>query len=87
MPSQPVVVQGSAPPSRYDRFVDLAQLEIETFPCPRCHREVTERLYGPCSTCREDLGDTIRRSGESPVIAAEYVPKMNVTPNQVATKE
>jgi len=67
--------------------VDLVALETETFVCPRCHLEVAERLYGPCRSCREDLGETIRRVGESAVSAAEYVPKMNVTPNQVATKE
>jgi hypothetical protein len=67
--------------------VDLAQLETETFACPRCHREVEERLYGPCSTCRDELGDKVRRSSDAAVVATEYVPKMNVTPNQVATKE
>jgi hypothetical protein len=67
--------------------MDLVALETETFVCPRCHEEVAERLYGPCRSCRDELGETIRRVGESPVTAAEYVPKMNVTPNQVATKE
>jgi hypothetical protein len=67
--------------------MDLVELTTETFTCPRCGSEVEERLYGPCSTCREDLGTTMRRIDAAPVVAAEYVPKMNVTPNQVATKE
>ena len=29
----------------------------------------------------------MRRMDATPVVASEYVPKMNVTPNQVATKE
>jgi hypothetical protein len=67
--------------------MEFAQLEVERFSCPRCHLEVAERLYGPCSSCRNELGETIRRAAASPVVAAEYVPKMNVTPNQVATKD
>ena len=23
--------------------------------CPRCGRDVDERFYGPCATCRDDL--------------------------------
>ena len=67
--------------------MDLVQLTVETFTCPRCAREVEERLYGPCSTCRDELGITMRRMDQTPGAASEYVPKMNVTPNQVATKE
>jgi hypothetical protein len=67
--------------------MDLVELPAETFTCPRCQREVEERLYGPCSTCREELGASMRRLDATPVVASEYVPKMNVTPNQVATKE
>ncbi len=29
------------------------------FECPRCEREVTERFYGPCSWCREELVNKI----------------------------
>jgi hypothetical protein len=67
--------------------MDLVELPAETFTCPRCATEVEERLYGPCSKCRDDLGTTMRRRDAAPVVAGEYEPKMNVTPNQVATKE
>jgi hypothetical protein len=67
--------------------MDLVELAAEPFTCPRCAREVEERLYGPCSSCRDELGTTMRRADATPVAASEYVPKMNVTPNQVATKE
>ncbi len=56
------------------------------FTCPRCSRAVIERLYGPCGPCRADL--RAKYLGEArDVVAAEYVPKMNVTPNAVALKE
>jgi hypothetical protein len=54
--------------------------------CPRCGRDVEERYYGPCSTCRDDLRAAFQREGRV-VEVAEYEPKMNVTPNAVATKD
>jgi hypothetical protein len=56
------------------------------FECPRCRRPTEERWFGPCTTCRDDLRATL---GSEPraVEVADYEPKMNVTPNQVATKE
>lgn len=54
--------------------------------CPRCGRDVEERFYGPCSTCRDDLRAAFVRTGRV-VDVAEYEPKMNVTPNAVATKD
>jgi hypothetical protein len=55
------------------------------FTCPRCSTEVSERFYGPCSSCR---GDLARLGGDTrDVEVAEYEPKMNVTPNAVATKD
>ena len=57
-----------------------------SFDCPRCHLAVVEEFYGPCPTCRTDLVATL--GGEARVVqAAEYEPKMNVTPNAVATKD
>lgn len=45
-----------------------------------------EELYGPCEPCRLQLRATMSR--EARVMAAQaYEPKMNVVPNQVATKE
>lgn len=56
------------------------------FDCPRCATPTRARLYGPCQTCRGQLREEL--SGEAQeVTAAEYEPKMNVTPNAVATKD
>lgn len=54
--------------------------------CPRCGASVEQRFYGPCAGCVTELRarfDAVARDVE----AAEYVPKMNVTPNAIATKE
>ncbi len=57
-----------------------------SFDCPRCGSHVAEAYYGPCSPCREALRAAF--AGEArPVEAAQYEPKMNVTPNAVAVKE
>ena len=56
------------------------------FECPRCHQPVTERYYGPCSGCRGVLRSSL--GGEArDVEVADYEPKMNVVPNQIATKD
>jgi hypothetical protein len=60
--------------------------EHQTYPCPRCHREVTEPWYGPCSGCRTELRAVYEAEARD-VVAADYEPKMNVTPNAVATKD
>ena len=57
--------------------------------CPRCHRpldEAVDRFYGPCSACRAELRAAFLGEGRV-VEVAEYVPKMNVTPNAVALKD
>jgi hypothetical protein len=53
--------------------------------CPRCGASADEEFYGPCADCRVAL----RASGREAraVAAADYEPKMNVTPNAVATKD
>ena len=44
------------------------------------------RFYGPCDSCRTELH--AKYLGEArEVEVAEYVPKMNVTPNAVALKD
>lgn len=56
------------------------------FTCPRCGAERSEAWYGPCSDCRATLRAEVH--GQARAIEAEdYVPKMNVTPNAVATKD
>ncbi len=60
--------------------------ETQTYLCPRCNDEVTEVWYGPCASCRGALRSSlggVQRAVES----ADYEPKMNVTPNAVATKD
>ena len=57
-----------------------------SFVCPRCATAARARLYGPCPACRAQLRADL--AGEAHVVAAaEYEPKMNVTPNAVATKD
>ncbi len=63
-----------------------ALADLLTFECPRCKLEVHERYWGPCTSCRDTLRAAL--GGEQrDVEAAAYEPKMNVTPNQVATKD
>lgn len=67
-------------------MADTLDLDLEPFACPRCQTVVTERLYGPCEACRVQLRATY--GGERrEVEGAEYTPKMNVTPNAVATRD
>ena len=58
----------------------------QVFACPRCGTEATEAWYGPCSTCRADLRASYAGDARA-VDAVAYEPKMNVTPNAVATKD
>ena len=56
------------------------------FDCPRCKQTVEDRYYGPCANCRRELKASL--GGERRDIRVEeYVPKMNVVPNQIASKE
>lgn len=55
-------------------------------PCPRCGGASDQVFYGPCPACREAL--RTRYGGEArQVDVGAYEPKMNVTPNAVATKD
>ena len=54
--------------------------------CPRCGQTRTERFYGPCTPCRETLRSLMVREATI-VEVPDYEPKVNVTPNQVATKD
>lgn len=54
--------------------------------CPRCARPAAVLFYGPCDDCRSEL--RTRVGGPARVVEVEaYEPKVNVIPNQVATKE
>jgi hypothetical protein len=68
-------------PSPLDPPTDLVE-----FPCPRCGGQVSERLYGPCASCRDDLRATVGNASRV-IETADYEPKMNVTPNAVALKD
>ena len=61
-------------------------MELLSFTCPRCSSEVSARFYGPCDECRSQLRATLRGEARD-IEVAEYVPKMNVTPNAVALKD
>ena len=60
--------------------------EVLEFPCPRCHGPAREAWYGPCTTCRAELRASFAAEARD-VEVADYEPKMNVTPNAVATKD
>jgi hypothetical protein len=61
-----------------DELIDLT--------CPRCAHPAAQRFYGPCTHCRDELRATI--VGEARELeASDYEPKVNVTPNAIATKE
>lgn len=66
-------------------LLDTAVDPVE-FTCPRCRAQVTEVFYGPCAACRVELRAKYVGEGRE-VEVAEYVPKMNVTPNAVALKD
>jgi len=56
--------------------------------CPRCKKSLGEaEYYGVCATCAADLRSTYSGEPRSDIEAGEYEPKMNVTPNAVASKE
>lgn len=56
--------------------------------CPRCGQSLGDaEYYGVCGTCAEQLRATYDGAAREDVDAAEYEPKMNVTPNAVALKE
>ena len=61
-------------------------LELLEFTCPRCGLEAQADFYGPCPTCVGELGAVMHLTGAG-LAAGDYVPKMNVTPNAVASKE
>ena len=63
----------------------MAADDLLSFDCPRCQAPATAEFYGPCPTCVTAL----RASGREAraVEVADYEPKMNVVPNQVATKD
>jgi hypothetical protein len=64
-------------------------VEAAPIECPRCHRQVAVRFYGPCDDCRQELvakfGAEVEPTG--PAERQAFEPKTNVTPNFIATKD
>lgn len=63
---------------------------MESIPdmCPRCATSLGDaEFYGVCEQCSVELRSVFDGSPRGDVAAAEYAPKMNVTPNAVASKE
>ncbi len=54
--------------------------------CPRCGNQVEVRFYGPCDDCRTALREHYQSAGRV-IHVAEHEPKVNVTPNAIATKD
>jgi hypothetical protein len=72
-----------------DRLVDRpddSTVAVQEVVCPRCAQRGEQRFYGPCDTCRAELRTT-QAGARRDVEVAAYEPKVNVTPNAVATKE
>ncbi len=66
--------------------MNLTSLEPLSITCPRCGATASQRTYGPCAECVAAL--YVKFPGVARTVESEeYVPKMNVTPNAVATKE
>jgi hypothetical protein len=60
--------------------------DVIDFTCPRCNADVVEAFYGPCESCRGELVAALGGDARD-IETAAYEPKMNVVPNQVATKD
>jgi len=56
------------------------------FACPRCSMRAEETYYGPCKACRAELVEAFAGDARDVEVAA-YEPKMNVVPNQIASKD
>lgn len=65
--------------------VDREAFPPEPMPCLRCGKEAPMRFAGPCAECAAELRSKFAAVAKD--VDAEYVPKMNVTPNAVALKD
>lgn len=69
--------------SRLALAEDATPLDIS---CPRCGAPVAVRFYGPCDECRGALRAEVGSDARA-VETEAYEPKMNVTPNAIASKD
>jgi hypothetical protein len=60
--------------------------ELLEMTCPRCGATSRVRFYGPSDQCRSELRAALAGEARDVEVAA-YEPKMNVVPNQVASKD
>ena len=65
--------------------IDPADYPARPHACPRCGASAELRFAGPCAACVAELRE--RLQGIARTVDAEYDPKMNVTPNAVASKD
>jgi len=65
--------------------VDPAEFPEVEMTCHRCGTTALMRFAGACRACADELRTTM--VADAHTVDAEYVPKMNVTPNAVALKE
>ena len=79
---------GGTAAARASTVVPLDQPPPEqlAFACPRCASPTSTRFYGPCPACVDQLRGSLGGDARD-VAAPDYEPKMNVTPNAVATKD
>jgi len=61
-------------------------LLVHAFDCPRCGSSTSSPFHGPCPSCSEELRAAVVGTAREVEVEA-YAPKMNVTPNAVATKD
>lgn len=66
--------------------MDALDLTPIDFDCLRCGLTAPMRFRGLCGGCRTELHEQFRREAREIEVAA-YEPKMNVTPNAVASKD
>ncbi len=66
--------------------INLDGYAAQTMQCPSCGASTEQRFHGPCAQCRAGLRERFAAVARD-VERAEYVPKMNVTPNAVALKD
>lgn len=67
-------------------MADALDLTPIDFDCLRCGAVSPMRFRGLCPDCRTQVHEGLRREARE-IEVAEYVPKMNVTPNAVALKD
>jgi hypothetical protein len=66
--------------------MDAVDLTPIPFDCLRCGTTAPMRFRGLCEDCRRQVREGLQREARD-IEVAEYVPKMNVTPNAVALKD